>query len=88
MTIFFTCVKCRAGAVFLVGLWVRWGSGDAGYNRYVRYYVQIPCQTGENRQKYRAKRLDFDNFTRFINKNGKFRYRMYSPDLTRRMFSL
>ena len=54
--------------VFFVGLFffggiVRWGTGNAGYNRYVQYYVQIPCQTGENRQKYQVKPLNSENFT-------------------------
>ena len=35
----------------------------AGNNRYVQYYVQIPYQTGENRQKYQVKPLNLENFT-------------------------
>ena len=39
-----------------------------GNNRYVQYYVQLSCQTSENRQKYLIKPLNMEDFTRFYDK--------------------
>jgi len=77
MQIISTLVKYLVGVAFFVGLFLirlrplSTRISRLGNNRYVQYYVQIPCQTGENRQKYQVKCLNFDNFTWFFIKNGK-----------------
>ena len=69
MQIISTCAKYRVGVVFFAGLFFKrlrplsTRISRLGNNRYALYYVQLPCQTGENRQKCQVKPLNLENFT-------------------------
>ena len=71
MQIFSTCVKCWVEAAFFAGLFFIKKTSSAEYQDFppwqqiVMYndYVQLLCQTGENRQKYQVKPLNLENFT-------------------------